>query len=123
MNAKKISFCAIMSALGCAILYLGSLIEVMDMSMAAIASFLVVICGVGIDIIVLLYKFFVVFLIVCVFLCLTGVGVLSLTGGWKMSIGDILTVLSGFWSVYMGVKFITAKNKNEKVFYIVIITI
>ncbi|MBR6682071.1 MAG: hypothetical protein IKL40_03705 [Clostridia bacterium] len=44
MNAKKISFCAIMSALGCAILYLGSLIEVMDMSMAAIASFLVVIC-------------------------------------------------------------------------------
>ena len=33
-----------MSALGCAILYLGSLIEVMDMSMAAIASFLVVIC-------------------------------------------------------------------------------
>ena len=44
MNAKKISFCAIMCALGCAILYLGSLIEVMDMSMAAIASFLVVIC-------------------------------------------------------------------------------
>ena len=33
-----------MSALGCAILYLGSLIEVMDMSMAAIASFIVVIC-------------------------------------------------------------------------------
>ncbi len=44
MNAKKISFCAIMSALGSAILYLGSLIEVMDMSMAAIASFIVVIC-------------------------------------------------------------------------------
>lgn len=33
--------------------------------------------------------------ILCVFLCLTGVGVLSLSGGWGMSAGDILTVLSG----------------------------
>ena len=33
--------------------------------------------------------------ILCVFLCLGGVGILSLSGGWGMSAGDILTVLSG----------------------------
>lgn len=33
--------------------------------------------------------------IFCVFLCLIGVGILSLHGGWGMSRGDILTVLSG----------------------------
>ena len=33
--------------------------------------------------------------VLCVFLCLTGVGILSLSGGWGMSAGDILTVLSG----------------------------
>lgn len=33
--------------------------------------------------------------LVCVFLCLFGVGVLSLSGGWGMSAGDLLTVLSG----------------------------
>lgn len=33
--------------------------------------------------------------IFCVFLCLIGVGILSLYGGWGMSMGDILTVLSG----------------------------
>lgn len=33
--------------------------------------------------------------IACVFLCLTGVGVLSLQGGMAMSKGDIMTVLSG----------------------------
>ena len=33
--------------------------------------------------------------IVCVFLCLSGVGVLSLQGSMKMSSGDIMTVLSG----------------------------
>jgi len=33
--------------------------------------------------------------VICVFLCLAGVGLLSLTGGWGMSLGDILTVLSG----------------------------
>lgn len=33
--------------------------------------------------------------VLCVFLCLFGVGVLSLSGGWGMSAGDILTVLSG----------------------------
>lgn len=33
--------------------------------------------------------------IACVFLCLSGVGLVSLSGGWGMSTGDILTVLSG----------------------------
>ena len=33
--------------------------------------------------------------LLCVFLCLIGVGVLSLSVGWNMSNGDILTVLSG----------------------------
>ncbi|MBR5266605.1 MAG: DMT family transporter [Lachnospiraceae bacterium] len=33
--------------------------------------------------------------IACVFLCLTGVGILSLSGGWGMSAGDLLTVASG----------------------------
>jgi drug/metabolite transporter (DMT)-like permease len=31
----------------------------------------------------------------CVFLCLLGVGILSLSGGWRMSAGDMLTLLSG----------------------------
>ena len=33
--------------------------------------------------------------VLCVFLCMAGVGILSLSGGWGMSAGDILTVLSG----------------------------
>lgn len=33
--------------------------------------------------------------LLCVFLCLSGVGILSLSGGWGMSLGDVLTVLSG----------------------------
>ena len=33
--------------------------------------------------------------IVCVFICLIGIGILSLQGGWGMSAGDIMTVLSG----------------------------
>ena len=33
--------------------------------------------------------------LICVFLCLAGVGIVSLTGGWGMSAGDILTVASG----------------------------
>ena len=33
--------------------------------------------------------------VLCVFLCLAGVGILSLTGGWGMSAGDVLTALSG----------------------------
>jgi drug/metabolite transporter (DMT)-like permease len=33
--------------------------------------------------------------LICVFLCLFGVGILSLSGGWRMSSGDMLTLLSG----------------------------
>jgi len=33
--------------------------------------------------------------IICVFLCLAGVGILSLSGGWEISLGDIYTILSG----------------------------
>ena len=33
--------------------------------------------------------------VACVFICMAGVGLLSLTGGWAMSTGDVLTVLSG----------------------------
>lgn len=33
--------------------------------------------------------------IACVFICLLGIGILSLQGGWGMSAGDIMTVLSG----------------------------
>ncbi len=33
--------------------------------------------------------------VACVFICMAGVGILSLTGGWGMSRGDVLTVLSG----------------------------
>ena len=33
--------------------------------------------------------------ITCVFICLLGIGILSLQGGWGMSAGDIMTVLSG----------------------------
>jgi len=33
--------------------------------------------------------------VICVFLCLTGIGILSLQGSLQMSKGDILTVLSG----------------------------
>ncbi len=44
MKTKKLAFSAIMCALGCIILYLGAIIEVIDMSMAAIASFIIVVC-------------------------------------------------------------------------------
>lgn len=33
--------------------------------------------------------------VACVFICMAGVGILSLTCGWGMSTGDVLTVLSG----------------------------
>ena len=42
--AKKISFSSILCALSVAILFLGSVIEVMDISVAAIASFLIIVC-------------------------------------------------------------------------------
>lgn len=51
--------------------------------------------------------------IVCVFLCLTGVGILSLTGGWGMSAGDFLTVASGVPCAFnMVISSIVSKNRN-----------
>lgn len=51
--------------------------------------------------------------IVCVFLCLSGVGILSLSGGWEMSVGDILTVLSGIpCAMNMVLTAIVSKNRN-----------
>lgn len=47
------------------------------------------------------------------FLCLTGVGILSLTGGWGMSAGDILTVASGIpCAVNLVISSIVSKNRN-----------
>ena len=51
--------------------------------------------------------------ILCVFICLTGVGILSLSGGWGMSAGDILTVLSGLpCAINMVISSIVSKNRN-----------
>lgn len=51
--------------------------------------------------------------ILCVFLCLTGVGILSLTGGWGMSVGDLLTVLSGVpCAMNLVISSIVCKNRN-----------
>lgn len=51
--------------------------------------------------------------IICVFLCLFGVGVLSLSGGWGMSLGDILTVLSGVpCAINLVISAIVCKNRN-----------
>lgn len=51
--------------------------------------------------------------IVCVFICLLGIGILSLKGGWGMSSGDILTVLSGVpCAVNIVISSIMCKNKN-----------
>lgn len=51
--------------------------------------------------------------VVCVFLCLAGVGLLSLTGGWGMSTGDILTVLSGVpCAVNIVISAIVCRNRN-----------
>lgn len=50
--------------------------------------------------------------ILCVFFCLTGVGLLSLTGGWGMSSGDILTILSGVPCAFnIVISSIVCKNK------------
>ena len=43
-KTKKISICAVLSALGVVILYLGSFIEVLDMSVACIASLIIMFC-------------------------------------------------------------------------------
>lgn len=51
--------------------------------------------------------------IVCVFLCLTGVGLLSLSGGWRMSMGDILTALSGVpCAINIVISSIVSKKRN-----------
>ena len=51
--------------------------------------------------------------LICVFLCLSGVGILSLYGGWGMSIGDILTVLSGVpCAINMVIAAIVCRNRN-----------
>jgi len=51
--------------------------------------------------------------IVCVFLCLTGVGILSLTGGWGMSAGDLLTVASGVpCAVNIVITSLVSRNRN-----------
>lgn len=51
--------------------------------------------------------------ILCVFLCLGGVGILSLTGGWGMSTGDILTVLSGVpCAINIVITSLVSKNRN-----------
>lgn len=51
--------------------------------------------------------------IICVFLCLMGVGILSLSGGWGMSLGDVLTVLSGVpCAINIVISAIVCKNRN-----------
>lgn len=51
--------------------------------------------------------------LVCVFLCLFGVGVLSLSGGWGMSAGDLLTVLSGVpCAVNIVISSIVCRDRN-----------
>lgn len=51
--------------------------------------------------------------LICVFLCLFGVGVLSLSGGWGMSMGDILTVLSGVpCALNIVISAIACRNRN-----------
>lgn len=49
----------------------------------------------------------------CVFLCLAGVGILSVTGGWEMSMGDILTVASGIpCALNMVISSLVCRNRN-----------
>ena len=51
--------------------------------------------------------------IICVFVCMTGVGVLSLHGGWGMTTGDLLTVLSGVpCAINMVQSAVTCRDKN-----------
>ena len=51
--------------------------------------------------------------IICVFLCMMGVGILSLSGGWGMSMGDLLTVLSGVpCAINIVISAIVCKNRN-----------
>ena len=51
--------------------------------------------------------------IACVLLCLCGIGILSLSGGWGMSSGDILTVLSGIpCAMNIVISAIVCRNRN-----------
>ena len=51
--------------------------------------------------------------IICVFICLTGIGIVSLQGGFGMAMGDVLTVLSGIpYAVNMVINALVAKDKN-----------
>lgn len=51
--------------------------------------------------------------ILCVFICLAGIGILSLQGGGGMSMGDILTVLSGVPCAFnIVVSSIACRDKN-----------
>lgn len=51
--------------------------------------------------------------ILCVFLCLAGVGILSLSGGWGMSFGDLITVVSGLpYAINIVISSIVCKNRN-----------
>lgn len=51
--------------------------------------------------------------ILCVFLCLFGIGVVSLSGGWGMSAGDFITVLSGLpYAVNIVISAIVCRNRN-----------
>jgi len=51
--------------------------------------------------------------LLCVFLCLAGVGILSLSGGWGMSPGDVLTVLSGVpCAINMVISAIVSQKRN-----------
>ena len=51
--------------------------------------------------------------ILCVFLCLAGVGILSLSGGWGMSFGDLITVVSGLpYAINIVISSIVCRNRN-----------
>ena len=51
--------------------------------------------------------------VLCVFICLLGIGILSLQGGLEMSAGDVLTVLSGVpCAVNIVISAIVCRNRN-----------
>lgn len=51
--------------------------------------------------------------VLCVFICLLGIGILSLRGGMDMSVGDVMTVLSGVpCAVNIVISAIVCQNKN-----------
>lgn len=51
--------------------------------------------------------------VLCVFICLLGIGILSLRGGLRMSAGDVVTVLSGVpCAVNIVISAIVCQNRN-----------